>query len=204
MVDNDTMNHQEWMDELVLLCKERESGTVFLNIPTGESARLVLNKGTIHWIAYEQQRGVQAIELIRGIDLARLSFNPSLKLAIGEQQLPSTSDILKQLYKQNDKPILEHDVRAETPTNLSPGVQADLSGEKLFDQDQVRLVLEKESMEYLGPMAKIICSDHLKSMPAQLSLVQIHGLMAALKKDINDEKKGQAFMIQVRKGLNIQ
>jgi hypothetical protein len=203
MVDNDTMNHRHLMEELVRHCKQKASGTIFFNLPTGESARLVLHHGSIHWVAYEQQRGEEAIDSIRRIDSARFNFNPKLKLAIGEQQLPPTSNILKQLCKHNNKAAIEPDRPAVKKINLSADIQDNTSGERFFDQDKVRSVLEEEALEYLGPMARILCSDYMKSMPPQVSLVQVRLLMTSLKKDIKDEKKGQLFMQRVKAGLNI-
>ena len=199
MVDYDTMNHRQLIDELVRCCKERASGTIFLNLLTGQSARLVLNKGVIHWVAYEQLRGRKAIESIREIDQARFSFNPLLKLAIGEQQLPPTPVILKRLYKKNNKPIPVLDQPVVVKTVSPPNPQSDISEEKLFDQDRIRLILEKEALEYLGPIAKVLCSVYMKSMPNQLSFSQIRQLVSTLKQDINDEKKGQLFAMQVKK-----
>jgi hypothetical protein len=203
MVDNDIKNHRQLIDKLVKHCKERASGTIFFNLPAGQSARLVLKNGVIHWVAYEQLRGTKAIESIREVDQARFNFNPSLKLAIGDQQLPPTSDILKRLYKHNNKPVTEDDLPFAKEGFSSVNIQANVSGDSHLNLDRVRQVLEEEALEYLGPMGKVLCADYLKSMPPQLSLIQVRQVIASLKHDINDERKGQLFMTRVKKELNI-
>lgn len=206
MVDNGVMNHRQLIDELVRHCKEGVSGTIFFNLYTGQSARMVLNRGAICWIAYQQLRGVEAIEAISEIAEARFNFNPLLKLTIGEQRLPSTSKILKWLYKHNNTPKPRPEPDQPIVSNMvSPSyTQVSISGERHFSQDLVRLAVEKEALEYLGPMAKILCTDYLESMPPHLSLTQVHQLIFSLKQDINDERKGRLFMMAVESVLKIK
>ena len=203
MVDGSILHHRQLIRGLLKLCKERASGTVFFNLDNGESARLVLNHGEICWVAFRDLRGEPAIDDIREIDSARLNFNPLLKLAIGEQKLPSTREILKRFTSGGDETTPDHDVPIVTDV-VSPGPSVvDAGGDRPFHQEQVRRVLENESMEYLGPMAKVLCGDYLKPMPTQLSHAQVRQLIGALVQDIHDERKGQRFMQQVKKVLNI-
>jgi hypothetical protein len=197
------MNHRQLIDKLVKHCKERASGTIFFNLPAGQSARLVLKKGVIHWAAYERLRGTKAIESIREIDQARFNFNPSLKLAIGDQQLPPTSDILKRLYKHNNKAATEDDLPFTYEGYSSANILTNVNGEDHLGLERVRQVLEEEAMEYLGPMGKVLCADYLKSMPSHLSAIQVRQVMTSLKQDINDVRKGELFMARVKKELSI-
>jgi hypothetical protein len=208
MVDGSILHHRQLIRRLLKLCKERASGTVFFNLDNGESARLVLNRGEICWVAFRDLRGEPAIDDIREIDSARLNFNPLLKLAIGEQKLPSTREILKRFTSRGDDAVPDHDVPDHdvpiVTDVVSPGPSAvDAGGDRPFQLEQVRLVLENESMEYLGPMAKVLCGDYLKPMPTQLSHTQVRQLIGALVQDIHDERKGQRFMQRVKKVLNI-
>jgi hypothetical protein len=203
MVDIETMNHRQLIDELFKHCKQRASGTVFFNHQSGQSARLVLNRGVIHWVAYEQLRGREAIESMRKIDHARFSFNPHLRMAIGEQKLPSTTYILKRLYKQRKKSSTVVDLPVERETRSSPDHHHNITGEACLSQDEVRVTLEKEALEYLGPMAKVLCADYLKPLPSQLSVTQVRKLIVALKLDINDERKEAQFVARVEKALKL-
>jgi hypothetical protein len=203
MSSDGIMNHQQLIRGLIKLCRDKASGTVFLNIEDGNSARLVLNQGVICWAAFKELRGESAIDAISGIGAARFKFNPILKLAIGEQQLPSTPEVLKRLNTYTDD---EQEELVPTVTDVvSPlhPVDTGTGGDRPFKLDQVRTVLERESMEYLGPMARLLCGDYLKSLPANLSLVQVRHVMNALLQDINDEQKGQRFLERVRNALGI-
>jgi hypothetical protein len=204
MVDSESMNHRQLVDELFKHCKQRASGTVFFNLQSGQSARLVLNKGVIHWVAYEHLRGREAIESMRKIGHARFSFNPHLRMAIGEQKLPSTTYILKRLYKQSKKSSTVVDLPVEREANRPPANQNNMTGEAYFSLDQVRVTLEKEAMEYLGPMAKVLCADYLKSMPSQLNSSQLRKVIVAIKLDINDERKEANFVAKVERALMIK
>lgn len=208
MVEIETMSHRQLVDLLYRHCKQRASGTVFFNLPNGQSARLVLSRGVIHWIAFEHLRGREAIESMRQIDEARFSFNPQLRMAIGEQKLPSTTYILKRLYKQKNKPAtvtalpVEREVVSSEVSSEDP--QDDFVEERRFNQDHVRSIVEQEALEYLGPIARLLCADYLKSMPSQLSLSQVRQLIGALKHDINDDRKGEAFKTKIKQALKIK
>jgi len=128
-----------------------------------------------------------------------LKFNPILKLAIGEQQLPSTPEVLKRL---NSYASDEEVVPTITDVVSAPH-QAEIGGDRPFRLDQVRDVLEQESVEYLGPMARLLCGDYLKSLPDNLSHIQVRHVMNTLIQDINDEQKGERFLERVRKALGI-
>ncbi|MEJ2453639.1 MAG: hypothetical protein P8103_05725 [Candidatus Thiodiazotropha sp.] len=163
---------------------------------------MVLNKGAICWIAYGDLRGEAALDSIPSYMHARFNFNPLLKLAIGEQQLPSTSSILKRLYKQLKEDGSEQDQGIPTVSEVVSPAQDCAQGDG-YEQDLVRAVLEREALEYLGPMAKLLCDDYLKSMPTRISQAQVHKLIAALAQDINDEHKGQLFKARVQTVMSI-
>jgi hypothetical protein len=208
MVDNEVRSYRQLLDELARHCKERSSGTIFFNLVTGQSARLVLNKGVICWIAYEELRGEEAIEAITAIYEARFSFNPLLKLAIGQQQLPSTSRLLKRLYKDGDAASTNEQKDVPVVTEMvSPASSLndvyEKSEERPYSLEHVRMALENEAMEFLGPMAKILCADYLKAMPNYLSHSEVREVIGSLVQDINDDTKRQRFMGRVKKALSI-
>jgi hypothetical protein len=208
MVDGGILRYRQLIRGLVKLCKERASGTVFFNLDNGESARLVLNRGEICWVAFGNLRGEPAIDSIHTIDTGRLYFNPNLKLSIGEQKLPSTRQILKRFTSRSDalapdQDEPDRDVPIVTDVVSAGPSAVDAGGDRPFQLERVRLALENESMEYLGPMAKVLCHDYLKPMPTQLSHTQVRQLISALVQDIHDERKGERFIERVKKALNI-
>jgi hypothetical protein len=200
MVSNGTLNHRQLIDELTKHCKKRGSGTVFFNLDNGQSVRMVLSKGAICWTAYGNLRGEAALDGLPKNMQGRFSFNPLLKLAIGEQQLPSTSSILKRLYSQIKETSAEQGIPIVSEVVPTP---RDSTQQEGYEQDLVRTVLEREAMEYLGPMAKLLCDDYLKSMPTRISPAQVQKLIAALAQDINDEQKGQVCKSRVQSMISI-
>jgi hypothetical protein len=204
MLGSGVLSLRQLIDKLVRYCKEGESGTIFFNLVTGQSARFVLNKGVICWVAYENLRGEEAIDEIGGILEARFSFNSSLKLVIGQQQLPPTYELLKILYKRSKALTLEHDDIPVVTEMVSPlYYEGSVTEARPFSLDQFRLILEEEAIEFLGPMAKILCADYLKALPNQLSHSEVRDAIVYIMQDINDATKRQQFMTRVKKALNL-
>jgi hypothetical protein len=206
MLEDEVRDYQQLVEELVRHCEEGMSGTIFLSLVNGESARLVLNNGVIRWVAYGELRGEQAFDAIAGIDKARFNFNPSLKMTIGEQQLPTTLSLLKRLYKKN---IPATDVLTDEP---KPAVTATVSPanppssppeDRPFSLQHIHKTLEKEAAQYLGPMAKVLCANYLNDLPSQLSHSEVRDVINALIHDINDDEKEQLFMKRAMKLLNL-
>ncbi|MBW9258484.1 MAG: hypothetical protein K1566_19390 [Candidatus Thiodiazotropha sp. (ex. Lucinisca nassula)] len=202
MVDGGILDHQQFIKALVTLCRERSSGTVFYNLSSGLSARIVMNRGEISWLAFGEHRGTEAIEEIRLIDSGRMSFNPSLKLTIGKQALPSTPEILKlintrgherkgQNKGQNHKSLNSKSTNNQAPLN------------RVFNKNQVCEIVIRESIEFVGPIARIVCDEYMKSQPTQISLNSVHKLIDTMVMDIDDDTKGHLFKGRVNELLQL-
>ncbi len=202
MVEGGKLDHRQFIKALVTLCRERSSGTVFYNLSSGLSARIVMNRGEISWVAFGEYRGAEAIEEIRLIDNGRMSFNPSLKLTIGTQNLPTTPEILKMINTRGH----ERKSRATPPTHKSasssPTHGAPFSG-KVFNKDEVCEIVVRESIEFIGPIAKIVCAEYMKSQPTQIGLSSVRRLIDTMALDIDDEAKGRLFKDRVRALLKL-
>lgn len=203
MADTEVMNHRQLIIELVKHCKEGASGTAFFNLDRGESARIVLKQGVICWIAYEQLRGEEAIDAIAAISEARFNFNPLLKLVIGQQQLPSTSKLLKRFSRRDAETSSAQAVPMAIDRVSAPDSEEEINGNRPYSQDQVRAALEKEALEFLGPMAKVLCADYLKTKPRALSHEDVRIIIKCLMKDINDDVKQQLFASRARQALKL-
>ncbi|MET0029291.1 MAG: hypothetical protein ABW101_16800 [Candidatus Thiodiazotropha sp.] len=200
MVDGGLLDHRGFMHALVTLCRDKSSGTVFYNLESGLSARMVLNHGEICWLAFGELRGVDALQAIREIERGRMSFNPLLKLAIGKQALPTTPEILRTINTREAHSF-------STPPQAIASVTATASAEetvsgRTFDRERVFEVVSGEAMEFLGPIAKLLCQDYMKSMGALLSGNEIKKLINAIVQDIGDEEKVRRFKDGVKKRLS--
>jgi hypothetical protein len=200
MVDGGMLDHRGFMHALVNLCREKSSGTVFYNLENGLSARMVLNHGEICWLAFGDLRGVEALQAIREIERGRMSFNPLLKLAIGKQTLPTTPEILRTINTREAHSF-------STPPQAIASVTAAVPAEEAasgttFDSARVFDVVSGEAMEFLGPIAKLLCQDYMKSMGTALSSNEVKKLINALVQDIGDEQKARRFKDGVKKRLS--
>lgn len=203
MTGEGILNHQQLIRGLVKLCRDKVSGTVFFNLEDGRSARLVLNQGAISWVAFQELRGEAAIDAISEVDAARLNFNPVLKLAIGNQDLPSTPEVLKRLNSYVDSGFEPRVPMVTEVVSPAPQVAADMAGDRPFLRERVCVVLERESIEYLGPMAKLLCEEHMRTLPDQLTLVQVRQAINVLSNDIRDGQKRRLFQERVAHELGI-
>jgi hypothetical protein len=202
MIDEGTLDHRHFIKALVNLCRERSSGTVFYNLSSGLSARIVMNRGEISWVAFGEHRGTEAIEEIRLIDSGRMSFNNSLKLTIGKQNLPSTPEILKMLNTRSHETKSRSKESSKVSANPIPAMASSPSG-RTYNKDEVCEIIVKESIEFIGPIAQIVCADYMKSQPAKISLNGVRKLIDIIVLDINDDAKGQRFKTRVRSLLKL-
>jgi hypothetical protein len=202
MIDDGILDHRQFIKALVNLCRERSSGTVFYNLSSGLSARIVMNRGEISWVAFGEHRGIDAIEEISLIESGRMSFNSSLKLTIGKQDLPTTPEILKKINTRGIEHKRHPKVSQPAAQKTNPTHNASTSG-KTFDKNQICEIIVKESIEYIGPIAKIVCADYMKSQPDEISLNSLRKLIDIIVLDINDDTKGYLFKDRVRSLLKI-
>jgi hypothetical protein len=201
MVDGGILDHRQFIKELVILCRRKSSGTVFYNLESGLSARMVLNHGEICWIAFADLRGMDAINEIRSIERGRMSFNSSLKLTIGTQNLPTTPEILKEV---NTRDSSHRSKTSNQKATDSSSVSTESFSGHSFNKDEVCETVVKESIEFIGPIAKLICADYMKSMPEQISARDVRKLLDSIVTDINDEVKRRVFKDRVRNLLKIE
>ncbi|MET0081181.1 MAG: hypothetical protein ABW119_22230 [Candidatus Thiodiazotropha lotti] len=202
MVDGGILDHRQFIKALVTLCREKSSGTVFYNLSSGISARIVMNRGEINWLAFGEQRGTEAIEEIRAIDSGRMSFNPTLKLTIGKQTLPTTPEILKLINTRSH----ERKSRTKAPTHKSINskpINNQSPLDRVFNKNEVCEIVVRESIEFVGPIARIVCDEYMKSQSTQISLKSVHRLIDTMVLDIDDEAKGDLFKNRVSQLLRL-
>jgi hypothetical protein len=203
MFDGGIVDQREFVQALVTLCKDKSSGTVFYNLNSGASARLVLNHGEICWVAFGELRGEEAIDEIRLIDdNGRMNFNPSLKLAIGKQSLPTTPEILRAINaRSRGHETHNHDLDLGITTSTLETSETIIG--KSYDKWEVYTIVEEQSLEYIGPIAKVLCAEYTKSMPAQIGLNDVRKIINAIARDIDDKFKAQQFKDNIKGLLKI-
>lgn len=136
--------------EIGRLCKQRATGTLFIATKANKSAQIVLDKGEIVFIFFSSKRGEEALALMSTIRAGRYRFQEGGVIP-RRLPLPSTEAILKKLEGGTVE-------EASLPENRN--MTQDVAG--LLSQEQ-KHALESCLAECIGPMAAIICEDHLSA-----------------------------------------
>lgn len=141
----------EIVDELRKLCAQKVTGTLFVATKSNRSAQLALDNGEIVFVYFFNKRGEEALELMMTIRAGRYRFQEG---AVSRRDaLPSTDAILQFL--------------GGGQKTAAPQVRENRSTGPGLSQEQ-KTVLETCLAGFIGPMAGIICEDHL-SVVADLS-----------------------------------
>lgn len=136
----------EIVAELRKLCIQAVTGTLFVATKANRSAQLILDKGEIVFVYFFNKRGKEALELMSTIRAGRFRFQEG---AVSRRTpLPPTDAILQSLIDGHK--ISDQDVDIEVPQATGLGLS----------QEQ-KTILESCLAEFIGPMAGIICEDHL-------------------------------------------
>jgi hypothetical protein len=139
----DYIPFQEIVAEIRQLCGQGVTGTLYVATKENRSAQLILENGKIVFVYFFNKRGEEAVELMSTIRAGRYRFQEG---AVSRRdQLPSTENILQSLIGGK---LVAEQVRDLLPAG--PGLS----------QEQ-KNVLETCLAGYIGPMAGIICEDHL-------------------------------------------
>jgi hypothetical protein len=136
------------VSELRKLCSARATGTMFIATMANSSAQIILDKGEIVFVYFFNKRGEEALELMATIHAGRYRFQEGA--VTRRTPLPSTDAILQSLLS-GQKIVgqkIVNKVGEQRPAG--PGLS----------QEQ-KDVLETCLAGYIGPMAGILCEDHL-------------------------------------------
>ncbi len=159
------------------LCIEKATGILFIATKANRSAQIVIENGSIVFVYFYNKQGQEALELMLSIKAGRYRFQKNAT-SPRRNKLPPTKDILNFLYGKRKTESLEE---ATVQTQLT---------------DKQKQILETVLAEYIGPMAAIICEDHLDSVPDLTSAIE------ALASEIPSPEQGQKFRIQIEAKLN--
>lgn len=133
--------------EIGKLCKQKSTGTLFIATKANHSAQIVLDKGEIVFIFFSSKRGEEALALMSTIRDGRFRFQEG-GVVPRRMALPSTEAILEMLG------------RGAAGTSPSPERATGSKAANGLSQEQ-KDILQSCLAECIGPMAAIICEDHL-------------------------------------------
>lgn len=175
----DYMPFPEIISALKKLCQERVTGTIFIATKKNRSAQLILDRGEIVFVYFFNKRGEEALELMATISAGRYRFQEGA--VTRRMDLPPTDVILQNLAGQSAGEQIRV---SSTAAAVGPGLS----------QEQ-KDVIESCLAGFIGPMAGIICEDHL-GVAADLQAA-----IDALVTEIPSAEQAQKFKAMVMQKL---
>lgn len=165
------------VDELRRLHRQRRTGTLFIATDDNHLLRAGLQDGEIISLSFRNRRGADALNPARQIRTGRARFEPGMLMSChGQQPLPSTPELLDYLSGGG------------APPAAAPPETGGLS-------ERQRKVLEEELAEFIGPMAAIVCAEHLQGAS------DLETALAALASEIANADHARRFQTQARSRL---
>jgi hypothetical protein len=158
------------------------SGTLFIITADNHVAQFILRNGEIVGLSYRLVRGLDALPSLRTFTAGRYRFVEE-PIARTDPGLPPTPDLLALLTP-------EHAGSGESPPSSPPPHMKQAC-------ESARALIEPELTEFLGPMAALICQEHLARLPVLTSLHHVTRLVEAIAKEIGDPTKEAQFTQRV-------
>jgi hypothetical protein len=174
------MSYRQLMTELGALCAAKRTGTMFIATTDNHSARIGLRQGDIVSLVFRTQRGLEALDHIRKITAGRFSFSDAVLDKAAHADLPYTADLLALLV--GEESLLPPPAPAEPVDNPQlAGAQA---------------VIESELTEFVGPIAPLLCREHIARAAAAGPPWDWRELVEAVAREIGDRAKEDRFKQQ--------
>ena len=175
--------------DLQQICAGRKTGILYITSDANRSAQIMIDQGRIVYIYYFNKRGSDALRLIPEIQTGRYRFQEGTAPAV-RAELPDTEEILKVLSapaRQNDPDSGESPQKA---------VAAESGARAIITLTAVqKRILEEGLAMHIGPVAAIICEEHLPSTSDVKTAIE---LLAA---EISAEAQASSFRVEMRRKL---
>ena len=176
--------YAELIAALQSLCRENNSGTMYIATPDNQFARIVLKDGAITSLSFRTKHGAEALPLIRGIPAGRFKFSPGQIAVDTEHSLPPDYDAIA---------LLAADVGATAPAAKNALSRAALA--------QAPKIIEAALADFLGPIASMVCEEYLLKHGTPQTNEALHDCLNALMREIGDPAKARRFRTAVLAAL---
>lgn len=176
--------------DLKLICAERKTGTLYITSDSNRSAQIMIDQGRIVYFYYYNKRGSDALRLIAEIETGRYRFQEGTAPAI-RAELPETEEILNSLSAAIGADDPHGGVAAQKAAAVEKsGPRAIIT----LTAGQKR-ILEDGLAAHIGPMASIICEEHLDSTSDVKVAIEL------LAGEIMAEDQARSFRERMRRVL---
>jgi hypothetical protein len=190
------MSYRELMAELGALCAAKRTGTMFIATTDNHAARIGLRQGDIVSLVFRAQRGLEALDHIRKITAASFSFSDAVMDKAAHADLPYTTDLLALMI--GEEPPLPP--AAPAPRLAAAPRAPAAAATPPFEHPQLvraQAVIESELTEFVGPIAPLLCREHIARTAAAGPPWNWHELVDAVAREIGDSAKDARFKQQV-------
>ena len=187
--------YAELLTQLGALCSARRTGTMFIATTDNQSARIGLSEGEIVSLVFRTQRGLEAIDHIRKITAGRFSFSDTVVDRVASADLPGTPDLLGLLAGSNPPPPpAASPARPEAaPRTIAPARTPPAASPQITS---AQAVIEAELTEFVGPIAPLLCREHIARAIAAGPPWDLPALVEAVSHEIGDRAKEDRFRQQ--------
>jgi hypothetical protein len=176
--------YNELMDALQSLCMQRSTGTLFIATPDNHFGRIVLKGGDIISLIFGTKSGMAALPFIRAIRTGKFTFTQGHTPADGTENLPPAPELLRRLNA------------GATPVGATTRSPVD---QKLLGQ--VYRIVEGELVEFVGPIANLVCSEHKGKFGPITQEKELRALLESIGREIGDPLKARQFIERVRERM---
>jgi hypothetical protein len=196
------MSYRQLMIELGALCAAMRTGTMFIATTDNHSARIGLRHGEIVSLVFRTQRGLEALDHIRKITAGRFNFTESVLEKTAHAGLPHTAELLAMLQGEYSPlpPPPPAPLPAAAPRVVSPAVAPPPENPQLT---KARAAIESELTEFVGPIAPLLCREHMARAAAAGPPWDWRELVDAVAREIGDRAKEERFKQQALARLRL-
>ncbi|NJN45299.1 MAG: DUF4388 domain-containing protein [Candidatus Competibacteraceae bacterium] len=168
--------------ELRQLCREQSTGMAFITTDDHKLAQVSLENGNIVYLFFNKQRGEDALQALRQVTGGHLRFTPGT-IPTFRSELPPAEQVLDFLQPQGAGDSQPSVASAEIPTP-QPTIASVLT-------EQEKSILQEELTEFVGPMAVIVCQEHLQTA------TDLNTAIDRLSRDLPDSSQAERFRSSV-------
>jgi hypothetical protein len=192
------ISYGQLLSELGALCSAKRTGTLFIATTDNQSARIGLSEGEIVSLVFRTQRGLEALDHIRKITAGRFSFSDAVVDRVSSADLPDTSNLLEMLSGGDSPAPLAAPAAPYAAVARSVGPAparaiAPAAAPPVAQLIKAQAVLEAELTEFVGPIAPLICREHVARAAAAGPPWDLPALVEAVSHEIGDRAKEDRF-----------
>ena len=189
------MSYRELITELGALCAAKRTGTMFIATTDNHAARIGLRQGDIVSLIFRAQRGLEALDHIRKITAASFSFSDAVLDKAAHADLPYTADLLALMIGE-ESPLPP--TAPAPPVAAAPRAPAAAATPPVEHPQLVRAqaVIESELTEFVGPIAPLLCREHIARTAAAGPPWDWREVVEAVAREIGDPAKEDRFKQQ--------